>query len=163
MKTVKNNLLALANEGYFDVIIQGCNCFHTFGAGLAAQIKKNFPRAYSADLLTSYGKKEKLGQISTALISRRLFGDMDDPNSRDKIHNFVIVNGYTQFSMGVGRHVDYGALRQVFKTVKKTFSGKRIGYPMIGAGLAGGDWSIISKIIDEELEGEDHTFVIYEE
>jgi O-acetyl-ADP-ribose deacetylase (regulator of RNase III) len=40
------------------------------------------------------------------------------------------------------------------------FSGKRIGYPKIGAGLAGGDWNIISSIIDKELIGEDHTLVL---
>ena len=35
------------------------------------------------------------------------------------------------------------------------------GYPLIGAGLAGGDWAIISKIIDEELKDENHTLVKY--
>ena len=39
------------------------------------------------------------------------------------------------------------------------FGGKRIGYPLIGAGLAGGDWQIISAIINEELVGENHTLV----
>jgi O-acetyl-ADP-ribose deacetylase (regulator of RNase III) len=43
--------------------------------------------------------------------------------------------------------------------VKRRFAGRRIGYPRIGAGLARGDWSIISTIIDEELAGEDHTLV----
>jgi O-acetyl-ADP-ribose deacetylase (regulator of RNase III) len=43
--------------------------------------------------------------------------------------------------------------------VKAKFSGKRIGYPKIGAGLAKGDWNKISKIIDEELAGEEHTLV----
>ena len=38
----------------------------------------------------------------------------------------------------------------------------KIGYPAIGAGLAGGNWEIISGIIDEELKGENHTFVEYE-
>ena len=32
---------------------------------------------------------------------------------------------------------------------------------MIGGGLAGGDWNIISAIINEELAGEDHTLVKY--
>jgi len=32
---------------------------------------------------------------------------------------------------------------------------------MIGAGLAGGDWTVISKIINKELEGEDHTLVMW--
>jgi O-acetyl-ADP-ribose deacetylase (regulator of RNase III) len=48
------------------------------------------------------------------------------------------------------------------KLLKKDFSGKRIGLPQIGAGLAGGDWNIISKIIEDELKGEDVTIVIYE-
>jgi O-acetyl-ADP-ribose deacetylase (regulator of RNase III) len=37
-----------------------------------------------------------------------------------------------------------------------------IGYPAIGAGLAGGDWQLISSIIEEELAGEDHTFVVFD-
>jgi O-acetyl-ADP-ribose deacetylase (regulator of RNase III) len=43
------------------------------------------------------------------------------------------------------------------KAIKTAFSGKRIGYPKIGAGLAGGDWDIIYPIICEELAGEHHT------
>ena len=45
--------------------------------------------------------------------------------------------------------------------VKQALPVKRIGSPMIGAGLAGGDWGIISNIIDECLEGMDHTLVVY--
>jgi hypothetical protein len=37
----------------------------------------------------------------------------------------------------------------------------KIGYPLYGSGLAGGSWEIISKIIDEELKGENHTLVEY--
>ena len=44
--------------------------------------------------------------------------------------------------------------------MKAEFSGLRIGYPLIGAGLAGGDWGIIEKTISEELEGEDHSLVV---
>ncbi len=54
---------------------------------------------------------------------------------------------------------NYEAIRSVFKKLKSNYSGKRIGYPKIGAGLAGGDWEKISKIIDEELFNEDHTLV----
>ncbi|GAA4107530.1 hypothetical protein GCM10022393_02900 [Aquimarina addita] len=43
--------------------------------------------------------------------------------------------------------------------MKEKFSGLRIGYPAIGAGLAGGDWGIILYIIDEELKDANHTFV----
>jgi len=45
------------------------------------------------------------------------------------------------------------------RAVKKNFSGKRIGYPLIGAGLARGNWEVIKKIIEEELSDENHTLV----
>ncbi|MER8782100.1 hypothetical protein NKH60_12735 [Mesorhizobium sp. M1006] len=47
------------------------------------------------------------------------------------------------------------------QAVKGKFAGKRIGYPKIGAGLAGGDWETIASIINDELAGEDHTLVEY--
>ena len=56
--------------------------------------------------------------------------------------------------------VDYEALRKVFQTIGKRFATSRIGYPKIGAGLAGGDWRVIEAIIDAELQGLDHTLVI---
>ena len=57
--------------------------------------------------------------------------------------------------------VDYDAIRAVFAEVRDRFSGQRIGYPKIGAGLGGGDWERIATIIDEELDGEDHTLVVF--
>jgi O-acetyl-ADP-ribose deacetylase (regulator of RNase III) len=56
---------------------------------------------------------------------------------------------------------DYQAIRKVMRSVKARFAGKRIGYPKIGAGLAGGDWETIASIIEDELAGEDHTLVEY--
>ncbi len=48
------------------------------------------------------------------------------------------------------------------KVIKQQFTGKKIAYPKIGAGLAGGDWDIIYPIICEELAGEHHTYVKYQ-
>ncbi|MCA9174602.1 MAG: hypothetical protein KDB14_08950 [Planctomycetales bacterium] len=52
-------------------------------------------------------------------------------------------------------------MRSAFQAIKAQFGGRRIGYPLIGAGLAGGDWDVIADIINEELHGEDHTLVRY--
>lgn len=72
-----------------------------------------------------------------------------------------VVNGYTQFDWrGNGVKVDYEAVRAVMFEVKNLFAGARIGYPMIGAGLARGDWGVISRIIDDGLAGEDHALVV---
>lgn len=148
MKIIQGDLLKFALEGKFDVIVHQCNCFHNFGAGIALQILKKFPLAFEADKTTEYGSKAKLGSIVYCTI----------PLGR----GFIIVNGYSQFGCGVGRlQTDYRAVRGVFQKVKKEFTGMKIGYPLYGAGLAGGDWTIISKIIDEELQDEDHTLVEY--
>jgi len=147
MKTTKGDLIKLALGGAFDVIIHGCNCQCAMGAGIAKPIKQTFPEAYKADCKTRKGDRGKLGTISHATVTRHG-------------HRITVVNGYTQFHWrGSGVLVDYDALRSVMKEVKKQFSGKRIGYPKIGAGLAGGDWKSIAAIIDEELAGEDHTLV----
>ena len=157
MKQIKGDLIALAKEGYFDVIVHGCNCFCTMGSGIAKGIKDSFPEAYEEDCKTENGAQDKLGTTSFVYTN-----------------GVIVVNGYTQYHWSkIGpdgiknRHnskdplVDYDALRLVFREVKDLFTGSKIGYPMIGAGLARGDWGIISTIIDEELEGEDHTLVIY--
>lgn len=117
------------------------------GAGIAKTIKQVFPAAYQADLATMAGDKAKLGSYSAATV---------EAGSKP----LLILNAYTQYQWrGAGVLADYDAIRQVFRQVKQTCAGKRIGYPAIGAGLAKGDWAKIAAIIDEELAGEDHVFV----
>jgi O-acetyl-ADP-ribose deacetylase (regulator of RNase III) len=120
------------------------------GAGIAKTIKQVFPAAFKADLATIEGDKSKLGSYSEAQVE-----------ASGKV--LTIINAYTQYQWrGVGRKVDYDAVRSVFRQIKQSFSGKRIGYPAIGAGLAGGEWTIIAAIIEEELVGEEHVFVEWE-
>jgi O-acetyl-ADP-ribose deacetylase (regulator of RNase III) len=150
MKTEKGDLIQKASAGEFDVVVHGCNCFCTMGAGIAKTIKQIFPAAYQADLATEAGDKTKLGSYSAATV---------EAGGKP----LVIVNAYTQYNWrGAGVLADYKAIRQVFGQVKQNYAGRRIGYPAIGAGLAKGDWAIISIIIDEELAGEDHVFVEWE-
>ena len=47
--------------------------------------------------------------------------------------------------------------------IKRDFTGQRIGMPLIGAGLAKGDWALIQHIILKELAGEDITVVVFED
>ena len=145
MKIVEGDLIKLAQEGQFDVIIHGCNCFCTMGAGIAKGIKEAFPEAFAADANTDPGDETKLGSYTSVTVD-----------------GVTVINAYTQYNYrGRGRRANYDALRSVFKKIKKDFAGKRMGYPLIGAGLAGGDWEVIATIITEELEGEDHTLVKY--
>lgn len=150
MRTVHGDIIRLAKDGAFDVIAHGCNCFHTMGGGLAAQVKRHFPEASEADLATPYGDRAKLGTCSVAVVAT--------PSGE-----LTIVNAYTQFqpSMGGGVDVDYDAVRRAMAWLKAHYAGKRIGLPQIGAGLGGGDWPRIEAIIAEQLAGEDVSIVIF--
>lgn len=146
IKYVDGDLVKMAQNGAFDVIAHGANCFCVMGSGLAPQIKKAFPEAYKVDCETIKGDKNKLGTISYTLETYP-----------------TVVNIYSQYGTK-GRlegkiDLDYDALRKGLKALKEKFSGKTIGLPMIGAGLAGGSWDIIEKIIEEEMIGEYVTIV----
>ena len=150
MKTLYGDIFEYMDQGCFDIVLNGANCFNTMGAGIAKQFKNKYPSVYEIDQKTKKGDKSKLGGYTLALIKTKTF------------HDVSIINAYTQYHYGGGRCADYTAIRNVFNLVSQNFSKEiRIGYPMIGAGLAGGDWQIISKIIDEELIGFDHSVVIY--
>ena len=148
MQRLTGDLIELACDGRFDVIVHGCNCFHAMGAGIARAIAARFPQALQADRATPYGAAAKLGTISTAV-------------AQAGAHPFTIVNAYTQFRPGgPGRLADYDAISAAFTEVARRFPDARIGYPLIGAGLAGGDWDDIAPRIDAALAGCDHTLVV---
>lgn len=147
MKTVTGDLIKLAQEGRFDVIVQGCNCHCRMGSGLAKQIKEAYPGAYEVDQETDKGDKTKLGTVSIWMNS-----------------DIAVVNAYTQYDYGYDgkQYVDYEAVRKCMKSIKGNFSGKKIGLPLIGCGLAGGDWTTVLHIIRNELKDEDFTIVRYD-
>ena len=88
-----------------------------------------------------------------------------DTEITDKANPFIIVNAYTQFGFG-GRNkgevdVDYIAVNIVMRRISEFFADRVIGYPMIGAGLAGGDWEKISEIIKNIMPGTKRTISFY--
>ncbi|MCH8553217.1 MAG: macro domain-containing protein [Natronospirillum sp.] len=147
MNKIKGNLITFAMGRNAQVIVHGCNCFNTWGAGLARQMRQQFPDAYAADLATLRGDSAKLGTYSWARC----------PVPGGSV---VVVNAYTQYRYGRDRrHADYDAIGSVFTSIASHFGQYSIAYPMIGAGLAGGEWSIIEPIIDGALSGCDHTLI----
>ncbi len=133
MKYIKGNLVKMFTAGEVDVMVHGCNCFNTMGSGIAKQIRAEYPIVYTADCKTIKGDRNKLGTFSLATIS----------------YNKFIVNAYIQYRYGKDkRHANYDAIKNVMHNIKKYFGMLTIGIPLIGAGLAGGDWKTIEGIID---------------
>jgi O-acetyl-ADP-ribose deacetylase (regulator of RNase III) len=173
VSTVEGNLIGLALSGAYTEIAHGCNCFNAMGAGIAVQIAKTFPKAAEVDMETSRGDKDKLGTMTYADIKPWGKGG----------HTLTVHNLYIQY--GTGGYlkgtpdIDYIALRAAFellnKDTKNLKEGSRrgkgyynelniqqlCGIPKIGSERAGGDWDIISRIIDEVTPDVDIELVIY--
>lgn len=149
MKTIKGDLIKLAEEGEFDVIVHGCNCFHAMGGGIAKQLADKYPQVEEADKQTEFGDREKLGYFSVAYV---------EVNG----HTFSVINLYTQYKWSSGSDVfEYDDFQLYLKKIAHFLTGfptslftpkVRIGFPQIGAGLAGGDWNRISKMIEKFSE-----------
>lgn len=129
---IKGDLVTLFNEG--KNIAHGCNCFCTMGAGVAKSLADNFMEIKEADRMFAHcvPLHNRLGDFSTAYA---LF----DEN--------VCYNMYTQYYPG--RNVDYGAIFNSFKKLAESGVKGPIYIPRIGAGIAGGDWDLISMLIDK--------------
>lgn len=138
---IEGDLIKLAQEGEFDVITHGCNCFCNMGAGIAPQMAKAFGAdKFDKEHIDYFGDKTKLGTIDFK-----------------RVKDVWVVNSYTQFGFGrnhtggTKQPLDYTALRSCMSKINEEFEGHHVGLPLIGCGLAGGDWERVKKIIQEEL------------
>lgn len=167
---IKGDLISLALQGKFDVITHGCNCQNNMGAGIAPQMVKAFGcDKFPYEHQNFKGDVSKLGNIDWCgyLLKNGIASQKRYPTMDNQIDLFV-VNSYTQFNYGRNhadgdkKPLDYEALTLCMRKINRTFAGKHIGLPKIGAGLAGGDWNVIKKIIQKELKDCKVTVVIYE-
>lgn len=166
-KELTGNLITLAKKGEFEVIAHGCNCWNIQGAGLAPQMVK----AFDTDLFlmerpSFEGDINKLGTIDWRWISLKS-GEHMAKETPD--HTLCVINAYTQFDLGMNHKegkvapVDYEAVTMCMRKINHIFKGRKVGLPQIGAGLAGGDWDRIKKIIQTELTDCEVTVVIYDQ
>lgn len=133
MKTVKGDLLDMGKANEFDIIMHGCNCFNMMGGGIAFQIANRFPDAKLADDETVKGDPGKLGTYTVGMDGR-----------------LVILNCYTQYSISREGHdvFEYIAFERVLSKIVNRFGAWRIGLPLIGMGLAGGDPERIMPVLE---------------
>lgn len=147
----KGDLLAAFKLNEFDAITHCCNCCCVMGAGIALQIKQQYPEAFIADckyLLT--GDQRKLGTFSFA-----------------KTPHGIIYNLYGQHKYGgKGVLVEYPFIEQGLIAIEKAMvkdNKKILGMPWIGCGLAGGNKTEIRNILDKVFGNSSVDVVIYEQ
>ena len=137
MNIIKGDLIQLGKDNEFDIIMHGCNCFCIMGAGVALQIANTFLDAKHADDETVRGDAGKLGTYTIGMHGR-----------------LVILNCYTQYrtaSQGEDAF-EYTAFERVLEKISFRFGEWRIGLPLIGMGLAGGNAERIIPMIERFAE-----------
>lgn len=150
MKEIKADLIELAKLGHFDIIGHGCNCFCKMGSGIAPQIAKAFLGVREADNATILGDIKKLGNYTIAFTKSDVETDL------------MVLNIYSQYTYYVDQKpFDYEAFTIALRKINHEYPNKKIGLPLIGAGLAGGNWDRIKAIIETELKSMNVTIVHY--
>lgn len=165
---VDGDLIKLAKKGYFEVIVHGANCLSTMGAGIAPQMAE----AFGCDKfeMELWGPTiEKLGNIDyqTFVLGEKAIWSLENAKNNLNEPELTVVNAYTQYKYGRNHRdgeaipFDYDAFTICMRKMNHIFNGKHIGLPMIGAGLAGGNWDRIKEIIQTELKDCNVTIVKY--
>lgn len=135
MKRIKGDLVQMGLNKEFDIIVHGCNCLNTMGAGIARQIAQEFPDAQLADNETVRADKTKLGTYTTGF------------------HNgLIIVNAYTQYGVNsgglIGDQFEYESFQTILDKLAARWGCFHFGFPLIGMGLAGGDKDRIMLMLE---------------
>lgn len=149
IKYKKGDLIKAFQSGEVTAIGHQSNCFNTMGSGVALAVKNAFPEAYAADCTTIKGDKSKLGSMSCCMTPKG-----------------PIFNLYGQYRYGKDGdlYTDYEALssameRMAFVLLMAAHN-EPVGFPKIGCGTAGGNWEIVSALID--IHFSDFEVIIYE-
>ena len=144
----KGNLL----ESNCDIIVHQVNCKRVMGSGIAKQIRDKWPQVYNDYCnFIDIGYDNKHFDWSSNILGHICWTEID----KDK----YVVDFFSQdtyYPRGEC-HTDYYAFEKCCYKLKRMLKRLNmekcvIGFPYkIGCGLAGGDWSTVSKIIEEEL------------
>lgn len=143
---VIGDIFSAVENNDIDIIAHQANCMSIMGSGIAKAIREKYPMAYRADVNDERSPEQRLGSYSFC-------------NTGDGV---IIFNLYGQYYPGPDTryHALQGALSQMACLIKKVNPVFRIGLPLIGCGVGGGDWNVVSEILLEELDGLDWTVYV---
>lgn len=151
MKYKLKSIVDAVHDKEVDAIAHQANCHCTMKSGIAPVLAKAFPPMWDVDQLTVYGDARKMGSCTYEYIAEGILG-----------FNLYGQYGYSRFK----QDTEYANVRKALRQMAGVcdWAGVRyIGLPKIGCGLGGGDWEIVSAIIEEELEEFDVTIYVIDE
>jgi O-acetyl-ADP-ribose deacetylase (regulator of RNase III) len=133
MKIIKGNILDI-KEGF---ICHQVNCKGSMGAGIALQIRRKWPHVYE-DYRNAFHKGLLfLGNVVESEITPDLY--------------VAHLCGQYDYGRKPGRvYTEYAALAEAMLTLVAGSDRRPIYVPYgMGCGFAGGDWKIVSRLIDK--------------
>jgi len=141
-------------ESNADIIVHQVNCQGVMNSGIAKQVRNKYPEVYLSYMQKckeTLNKETLLGEAQFCLILS------------NNINSKYICNLFGQANYGYnGLYTNYNALRKGFKTINEQCKGKSIAIPyLMSCVRGGGDWEVVSKIIEEELKDYDVSFYKY--
>ncbi len=156
VSTIKGNMVKhLQSEEHLDVYAHQCNCFCRMGRGIAPQLAKAVVGLREVDNETPIGGRNKMGTMSYV---RHANGS-------------VVCNLYAQYHWKqypedkTGRNTCYVSLERCLDSLKKRMlksNLKTLGLPLIGCGLAGGDWDgVVYPMIERVFKGSNIEVTIF--
>lgn len=121
------------------IIMHGCNCFNTMGAGVAKYLATKWPAVRVADSETLKGDRNKLG---TVIFVNVVFNPL-----------VTVANCYTQYTYWKKdqRQVNYEAVYRCIEIVNQyalKYGITDVRAVKIGCGLAKGNWHVVKSMFE---------------
>ena len=129
------------------LIVQQCNAQLVMGSGVAKVIRDAYPQVYEdyKNFFELIPKQKRMGMVQYTEVARgRIICNL--------------IGQYHYLPRGV-RHTSYDALEEGLQQLKNDIEGD-IAMPRIGCGLGGGDWHIVSAIIESVFD--DRNIIVYD-
>lgn len=144
LRVLRGDAIAALRGRQVEVVVHQVNLAGVMGAGIALQIKRQYP-----DVFREYQTALERGELVLGGVQFVTVGP------RQWVANLA---GQRGFGLSA-RQTDYAALRMGLHTVaafaRQTLHGDlgcRVGIPYgIGCGLGGGEWSVVREIIRAEI------------
>lgn len=147
--------------GEIDIIAHQTNCEGVFGSGFARAIAVKFPAVEAFDRITCMKAKD-IGKTPAG--ETHITRAAKNPRTNKSL---FVANMYGQISPGP--NTDYELLRSALNSFRRSLNSIgypmhriHIGLPMVGCGVGGGNWDVVSRILSETLYDVNFTVFIKE-